>query len=111
MPERAVTITRRGQPVLTILPREFYAGIVETLAILGDRQMVKALREGLEDLEHGPIVGHAEAKKRRWSLVIFGYSSTRAISSRMAGETSRAKCSSRPAPGCGRGFRLRSTPR
>ena len=28
--ERAVTITRRGQPVLAILPWEFYESIVET---------------------------------------------------------------------------------
>jgi prevent-host-death family protein len=30
-PERAVTITRRGQPVLAILPWAFYESIVETL--------------------------------------------------------------------------------
>jgi prevent-host-death family protein len=63
-PERAVTITRRGQPVLAILPWEFYESIVETLEILGDPEMVKALRESLEDLERGRVVSHAEAKKR-----------------------------------------------
>ena len=63
-PERAVTITRRGQPVLAILPWELYESIVETLEILGDPDMVKTLRESLEDLERGRVVGHAEAKKR-----------------------------------------------
>jgi PHD/YefM family antitoxin component YafN of YafNO toxin-antitoxin module len=63
-PERAVTITRRGQPVLAVLPWEFYESIIETLDILGDPEMVKALREGLEDLERGRVVTNAEAKKR-----------------------------------------------
>ena len=63
-PERALTITRRGQPVLAILPWEFYESIVETLEILGDPQMVTALRESLEDLKRGRVVSHAEAKKR-----------------------------------------------
>jgi antitoxin YefM len=63
-PDRAVTITRRGQPVLAILPWEFYESIIETLDILGDPEMVKALRESLEDLKRGRVVSNAEAKKR-----------------------------------------------
>ncbi|HMH50776.1 MAG TPA: type II toxin-antitoxin system Phd/YefM family antitoxin [Candidatus Acidoferrum sp.] len=63
-PERAVTITRRGQPVLAILPWEFYESIIETLDILGDPEMVKTLRESLEDLKRGRVVRNAEAKKR-----------------------------------------------
>lgn len=62
--ERAVTITRRGQPVLAILPWEFYETIVETLDILGDPEMVSALRASLEDIKHGRVVSNAEAKKR-----------------------------------------------
>ena len=63
-PARAVTITRRGQPVLAVLPWEFYESIIETLDILGDPEMVKALRESLEDLKRGRVVTNAEAKKR-----------------------------------------------
>jgi antitoxin YefM len=62
--ERAVTITRRGQPVLAILPWEFYESIVEILEILSDPEMVTALHESLEDLKRGRVVSHAEAKKR-----------------------------------------------
>ena len=63
-PGRAVTITRRGQPVLAILPWEFYVSIIETLDILGDSEMVKALRASLEDLRRGRVVRNAEAQKR-----------------------------------------------
>jgi antitoxin YefM len=63
-PERAVTITRRGQPVLAILPWELYESIVETLEILGDPEMVTAIRASLDDLKRGRVVSHAEAKNR-----------------------------------------------
>ena len=63
-PERAVTITRHGRPVLAILPWEFYESIVETLEILGDPDMVAALRASLEDVKRGRVVSNAEAKKR-----------------------------------------------
>ena len=62
--ERAVTITRRGQPVLAVLPWEFYESIVETLDILGDPEMVAALRASLDDLKRGRVISNAEAKKR-----------------------------------------------
>ncbi len=62
--ERAVTITRRGQPVLAVLPWEFYESIVETLDILGDPEMVAALRASLDDLKRRRLIGNAEAKKR-----------------------------------------------
>jgi len=63
-PERAVTITRRGRPVLAVMPWEFYESIVETLDVLSDPEMVLALRESIEDLKHGRRVSNAEAKKR-----------------------------------------------
>jgi PHD/YefM family antitoxin component YafN of YafNO toxin-antitoxin module len=46
------------------LPWEFYESIVETLDILGDPEMVRALRESLEDLKRGRVVSNAGAKKR-----------------------------------------------
>lgn len=62
--ERAVTITRHGQPVLAVLPWEFYESIVETLEVLGDPETVAALRASLDDLKRGRLVTNAEAKKR-----------------------------------------------
>lgn len=63
-PERAISITRRGRPVLAVMPWEFYESLVETLDILSDPEMVSALRESLEDLQYGRLVSHEEAKKR-----------------------------------------------
>jgi len=62
--ERAISITRRGRPVLAVLPWEFYKGIVETLDVLSDPDMVSALRDSLEDLKRGRLVNNKEAKTR-----------------------------------------------
>ena len=63
-PEHAVTITRRGRPVLAVMPWDLYESIVETLDVLSDADAVSALREGLEDLRRGRLVRNEEAKKR-----------------------------------------------
>jgi antitoxin YefM len=57
LPERlakspgAVAVTRRGKPVLAIMPWDFYESIVETLEILGDQDLMAALRQGIRDIE------------------------------------------------------------
>jgi len=63
-PGRTITITRRGRPVLAVMPWEFYESIVETLDILSDPEMVLSLRESIEDLKRGRLVSNEEAKKR-----------------------------------------------
>lgn len=62
--ERAVSITRRGRPVLAVLPWEFYESLLETLEVLSDPAAVAALRSSLDDLKHRRLVGNTEAKKR-----------------------------------------------
>jgi prevent-host-death family protein len=62
--ERAIMITRRGRPVLAVMPWELYESLVETLEILGDPDMLSALRNSLEDLKRGRVVSNREAKTR-----------------------------------------------
>ena len=56
LPERlaeepgAVAVTRRGKPVLAILPWDFYQSIQETLEVLADEELMAALRQSLEEL-------------------------------------------------------------
>lgn len=64
VPGRAVSITRRGRPVLAVMPWEFYESIIETLDVLSDPEMTTALRDSLEDLKHGRLLTHKEARKR-----------------------------------------------
>lgn len=63
-PERAVIITRRGQPVLAVLPWEFYESIVETLEVLSEPELAAELRESIKDIERGRLLSHEEAGAR-----------------------------------------------
>lgn len=56
----AVTVTRHGKPVLTILPFDEYKSLVETLEslletieILQDKELMAAFREGVQELAEG----------------------------------------------------------
>ncbi len=44
-----VTITRRGKPVLALMPWDLYETITETLEILGDVELVSELRESIAE--------------------------------------------------------------
>ena len=60
----AVAVTRRGDRVLAILPWDLYESIAETLEILGDKDLMTALRRGVQDIEEGKGIPWEEAKKR-----------------------------------------------
>jgi len=57
LPERlekdpgAVAITRRGKPVLAVMPWELYEALMETLEILGDVELTNALRQSIKEVE------------------------------------------------------------
>jgi antitoxin YefM len=69
LPERlekdpgAVTITRRGKPVLAVLPWEMYETLLETLEVLGDPELMETLRQSLQELKHGEAISWEEAER------------------------------------------------
>ena len=62
--EKVVHVTRRGRPVLAVLPWDLYESLVETLEVLGDPEMTAALRESIDDIRRGRVVSHAVARQR-----------------------------------------------
>lgn len=58
----AVAITRRGKPVLAVLPWDFYDGLVETLDILSDAELMAALRQSLKEMENGELISWDEVR-------------------------------------------------
>lgn len=70
LPERleeepgAIAVTRRGRPVLAILPWNLYESIVETLEILGDEDQVSSLRKGMKEVLQGKAVPWEKAKRQ-----------------------------------------------
>jgi antitoxin YefM len=69
LPERlavepgAVAITRRGKPVLAVMPWELYESIMETLDILGDEELMTTLRQGIEEIAAGGGIPWEQAKQ------------------------------------------------
>ena len=59
----AIAVTRRGEPVLAILPWELYESIVETLEILSDEEMMAALRQSIKEASEGQAVPWDRAKQ------------------------------------------------
>lgn len=69
LPERlakapgAVAVTRRGKPVLAIMPWGLYESLVETLDIMGDEALMASLRQGIKDIEDGKTIPWEQVKK------------------------------------------------
>lgn len=59
----AVTVTRRGEPVLAILPWEMYESLVETMEILSDEELMRSLRKGIEEAKKGKLIPWERVKK------------------------------------------------
>jgi len=56
-------ITRRGKPVLAVLPWELYEAIAETLDVMADHEMMVKLRQSLKEMGDGATVSWEEARQ------------------------------------------------
>ena len=61
---RAVALTRRGKPVLALMPWELFLSVIESLEIMGDAEMMDTLRQGIKDAQEGNLVSLDEVKAR-----------------------------------------------
>ena len=59
---RAVALTRRGKPVLALMPWELFLSVIETPEIMGDAEMMDALRLDIEDVHERSLVPLDEVK-------------------------------------------------
>lgn len=60
----AVTVTRRGKPVLAIMPWDLYESLVETLEIMGDEKMMASMRQGIREAAEGKSIPWEKAKRK-----------------------------------------------
>ncbi|HZF38250.1 MAG TPA: type II toxin-antitoxin system prevent-host-death family antitoxin [Blastocatellia bacterium] len=59
----AIAVTRRGEPVLAILPWELYESIMETLEILSDGELMAALRQSIKEASEDQAVSWDRARQ------------------------------------------------
>ena len=52
---RAIALTRRGKPVLALMPWDLYEVIQETLEVMEDEELVVALRQSLNEVAEGKV--------------------------------------------------------
>ena len=59
---RAVALTRHGKPVLAVMPWDLFESVMETMEIMGDADMMNALRESIEDVREGNLIPLEQVK-------------------------------------------------
>src|SRR5437868_270202 len=59
----AVAVTRRGKPVLALLPWDVYESLVETLEIMGDEALMAELRQAMQEVSAGEAIDWERALK------------------------------------------------
>src|SRR5712692_10481485 len=69
LPERltkkpgTLAVTRRGKPVLAVMPWELYESIIETLEIMGDQELMATLRLAIQEVAEGKTIPWEEVKR------------------------------------------------
>lgn len=56
-------ITRRGKPVLAVMPWELYEALSETLEVMADKELMTQLRNSIAEMESGNLVSWQDAKR------------------------------------------------
>ena len=56
-----VTVTKNGVPVSVLMSADRYEGLLETIEILADRSVVKALARSSKEFQTGKVIAHEEA--------------------------------------------------
>lgn len=60
----AIVLTRRGRPVLALLPWDLYDALVETLEVMGDAELMEALRRSIREADKGKTIPWARVKAK-----------------------------------------------
>lgn len=69
LPEEAerneiIAITRRNKEIMALMSWELYEGLLETIEILGDPELMKDLKKGIEQVRSGKTHTIRQARKR-----------------------------------------------
>ncbi len=62
--DQIIAVTRRNKEVMAVMSWEMYEGLLETLEVLSDRELMNNLRKGVEDVKAGRTHSLSEAYER-----------------------------------------------
>jgi len=57
-----VEVTRRGKPVLAVMPWELYEAVTETLEVMEDRELLAQLRQSINEIGEDGLIPWERAK-------------------------------------------------
>jgi PHD/YefM family antitoxin component YafN of YafNO toxin-antitoxin module len=56
-------ITRRGKPVLAVMPWDLYEAVSETLEVMADKELMAQLRQSIQEMDSGKLISWQDAKQ------------------------------------------------
>lgn len=56
-------ITRRGKPVLAVMPWELYEAVSETLEIIGNVELMALVRQSMQEINNSTLLSWQDAKQ------------------------------------------------
>jgi len=59
--DQIIAVTRRNREVMAVMSWEMYEGLLETLEVLFDRDLMNNLKKGIEDVKAGKTHSLSEA--------------------------------------------------
>ena len=59
--ESTITVTKNGMPVSVMMTPERYEGLLETIEILADHKVMKALAASAREFKAGKVYSHKDA--------------------------------------------------
>ena len=62
--DQILAVTRRNKEVMAVMSWEMYEGLLETLEVLSDPELMEHLRAGIEDVKAGRIHSLSDAYER-----------------------------------------------
>ncbi len=62
--DQVLAVTRRNKEVMAVMSWELYEGLLETLEVLSDPQLMNDLKQGIEDVKAGRTHSLSEAHER-----------------------------------------------
>ncbi len=60
--QNTVKVTKRGEPVLAIIPWEVYESLMETMEIMGDTELMAQLHNSIREIEEDRTISWEDAK-------------------------------------------------
>ena len=59
-----IAVTRRNKEVLAVMSWELYEGLLETIEILADQELMENIKRGMEEIKSGETYTIEESRKR-----------------------------------------------